>query len=64
MANFKVLKDFRGIREDKDFKAGEVIELTVKRAEEIESNIKENFNVEGYLERVEDTKENKDKAEK
>lgn len=55
MAKFKVLKKFNGKKEDKIFKAGEVVELTVKRAKEIESSIESSKRFKGtgpYLERI------------
>lgn len=40
MANFEVLKPFRGIDEKKTFdEIGEIIEMTVTRAEKLEKNI-------------------------
>ena len=57
MAKFKVIKPFRGELEGKNFEeVGEVVELTVKRAEEIQFNIDNTHpNYGGVLERVEET---------
>lgn len=55
MAKFRVLKAFNGKTEDKHFKAGEVVDLTVKRAKEIEDKIDKSKCFKGtgpYLERV------------
>ena len=59
MAQFKVARDFTAKKEKKDFKAGEVAEMTVKRADEInkQTQAKHKFDV---LERVEETEENAD----
>ncbi|WP_407372336.1 hypothetical protein [Carnobacterium sp.] len=40
MAKFKADIKFRGIKENKEFEKNEEFEMTVKRAEEIEANIK------------------------
>lgn len=40
MAKFKTDIKFRGIKENKEFEKNEEFEMTVKRAEEIEANIK------------------------
>lgn len=40
MAKFKADITFHGIKENKDFDKNEEFEMTVKRAEEIEANIK------------------------
>lgn len=57
MAKFKVIKPFRGELEGKNFeKVGEVVELTVKRADEIQFNIDNTHPKYGsVLERVEET---------
>lgn len=57
MAKFKVIKPFRGELEGKNFEeVGEVVELTVKRAEEIQFNIDNTHpNYGKVLERVEET---------
>lgn len=54
MAKYKVLKNFKGLKEKKRFKAGEEIDLTVKRADEIVQNIEDNFGVTDVLERIEE----------
>lgn len=59
MAKYKAHIDFRGLKEGKLFKAGETLEVTVKRAQEIEENIRKNFpKYEGVeiLERVDNKK--------
>ena len=43
MAKFEVLKRFKGIEEGKTFEPGQEIDMTVKRAEEVQSNINEKF---------------------
>ncbi|EDP68581.1 hypothetical protein CAT7_04924 [Carnobacterium sp. AT7] len=40
MAKFKADIKFRGIKENKEFEKNEEFEMTVKRAEELEANIK------------------------
>lgn len=59
-ANYK----FRGLKEDKVFEVGEIVDVTVERAKEIESNIRA---VKGYedfeLARVEEPKKPAKKAE-
>lgn len=40
MAKFKADIKFRGIEENKEFEKDEEFEMTVKRAEELEANIK------------------------
>ena len=54
MAKFKVLKRFRGIKEDKVYEVGQEIELTDARVKEINKKLK------GYLEKVKE-KPKKDK---
>ncbi len=44
MAKFKADIKFRGIKENKEFEKNEEFEMTVKRAEEIEANIKKEHN--------------------
>lgn len=56
---FKALIDFKGIKEEKNFKKGDEIELTEKRANEICENIKNNFNINEVLEKVVEEKPKK-----
>lgn len=58
MANFKTLKTFRDIHTDQIYQKGAVIEMTVKRAKEVEKNLDDTF-----LERVEETDEDKQDLE-
>ena len=46
MAKFKVLKRFKGIKENKVYEVGQEIELTDERSKEINKKLK------GYLEEV------------
>ena len=55
MAKFKALIKFKGIKEERIFEADEEIEMTVKRAEEINKAIEESHN-QTALERIEDGK--------
>ena len=52
MAKFKTLKTFRDIHTDQIYQKGAVIEMTVKRAKEVEKNLDNTF-----LERVEENDE-------
>lgn len=51
MAKYKVLEVFRNKETQEVYKAGEEVELTVKRAKEIEENLK-SYN-KNFLERLE-----------
>jgi hypothetical protein len=53
MAKYKVIETFKGLKEDKFFETGEEIELTVKRAEEINQNTKRDYDV-TVLERLDE----------
>lgn len=55
MAKFKALIRFRGIKEERIFEADEEIEMTVKRAEEINKAIEESHN-KTALKRIEESK--------
>ena len=55
MAKFKSLIKFKGIKEERIFEPNEEIEMTVKRAEEINKAIEESQN-KTALERIEDGK--------
>lgn len=53
MAKFKADIKFRGIKENKEFEKNEEFEMTVKRAEEIEANIKkEHKDIERVMTRI------------
>lgn len=43
MAEFKVLKDYRDLDKKRLVKAGEEVEMTVKRSEEIEDKLGKGF---------------------
>ncbi|MBO3062723.1 hypothetical protein [Mammaliicoccus fleurettii] len=60
MAKFKVLKQAYGKKEEKQFEPGEEVELTVKRVQEIETNIYKQKKFKGtgpYFERIEEPSE-------
>ena len=57
MAKFKVLKRFKGIKEDKVFSKGQEIELTNARAKEINEKLK------GCLEEVKEEVKEETKKE-
>ncbi|MFD7036758.1 hypothetical protein ACFV8V_13620 [Mammaliicoccus sciuri] len=60
MAKFKVLKQVDGKKENKRFEPGEEVELTVKRVQEIETNIDKQKKFKGtgpYFERIEEPNE-------
>lgn len=52
MARYKADVTFKGIEEKKTFAAGEEFEMTVKRADEIQKNIKDNYDIEVKFERL------------
>lgn len=54
MAKYKVLEDFRDKHTEELYTAGTEIEMTVKRAGEVEKNLAKYGKV--FLERVEETK--------
>lgn len=57
MAKFKADIKFRGIEENKEFEKNEEFEMTVKRAEEIEANIKkEHKDIEKVMTRLDKEK--------
>jgi uncharacterized protein YdaT len=60
MAKFKALKTFRDIHTKEIYKEGAVIEMAVKRADEVKKNLDDTF-----LERVEekDDQDNQDDPE-
>ena len=55
MAKYKSLIKFKGIKEERIFEANEEIDMTVKRAEEINKAIEKSHN-QTALERIEDGK--------
>ena len=55
MAKYKTLIRFKGIKEERTFEPNEEIEMTVKRAEEINKAIEKSHN-KLALERIEDGK--------
>ena len=55
MAKFKALIKFNGLKENKTFEPNEEIEMTVKRADEINKAIEKSHN-KTALERIEDGK--------
>lgn len=55
MAKYKVLERFKDIETKELHEAGKIVEYTVKRASEIQNNLKE-FGV-SFLERIEETKD-------
>ena len=55
MAKFKALIKFKGIKEERTFEPNEEIDMTVKRAEEINKAIEKSHN-QTALERIEDGK--------
>lgn len=68
MAKFKALIKFKGTKEKKTFEKGEEFEMTVKRSDEVQKNIKEKYGIDQVMERLDgpendDTKEEADKSE-
>ena len=59
MALFKSPIKFRGLEEDKVFKKGEEIEMTIKRSKEIQKNLKDNYGLEVEFERLDVVEEKK-----
>ena len=60
MAKFKADKTFKGTKENKLFKAGEPFDMTLKRAEEVQKNIKEKYNIDINFERLDASEDNAD----
>ena len=57
MAKFKVAKsDFKGLEEGKIFKVEDEIELTVKRADEINAKLEKDYGIKGNLVRLDEQK--------
>lgn len=52
MAKFKALIKFKGTKEKKVFEKDEEFEMTVKRSEEVQKNIKDKYGVVDVLERL------------
>ena len=62
MAKFKVAKsNFKGLEEGKIFEVKDVIELTVKRADEINAKLEKEYGIKGNLVRLDEPKEKKPK---
>ena len=62
MAKFKVAKsNFKGLEEGKIFEVKDVIELTVKRADEINAKLEKEYGIKGNLVRLDEPKEEKSK---
>lgn len=59
MAQFKSPIKFKGIKEGKVFAANKPFEMSIKRAEEIQKNVKENYDIDLKFERL-DAPENSD----
>lgn len=57
MVKFKALTTFEGVKEKRRFAADDVFEMTVERSNEIQRNIKEKYNVENIMERVDEPEE-------
>lgn len=57
MVKFKALKTFEGVKEKRRFAADDVFEMTVERSNEIQKNIKEKYNVDNIMERVDEPEE-------
>lgn len=52
MAKYKALIKFKGTKEKKVFEKDEEFEMTVKRSEEVQKNIKDKYGVDDVLERL------------
>jgi hypothetical protein len=66
MAKYKALVKFEGYVEKKVFEPGEEFEMTVKRSEEIEKNVQDNFGhlkIEKVMERIDEDKKEDTKTE-
>lgn len=62
MAKFKVSKsNFKGLEEGKIFEVKDVIELTVKRADEINAKLEKEYGIKGNLVRLDEPKDEKPK---
>ena len=56
MANYKVLKNYNDKQLEKSLKAGDKVEMTVKRADEVEKTLSANGFKGPFLERVRESK--------
>lgn len=52
MAKFKALIKFKGTKEKKIFEKDEEFEMTVKRSDEVQKNIKEKYGIDEVMERL------------
>lgn len=52
MAKFKALIKFKGTKENKTFDKDEEFEMTVKRSDEVQKNIKEKYGIDEVMERL------------
>lgn len=52
MAKFKALIKFKGTKEKKVFEKDEEFEMTVKRSDEVQKNIKEKYGIAEVMERL------------
>lgn len=57
MANYKADKTFKGKKENKVFKAGVPFEMTAERVEEVQKNIKEEYDIDIKFELIETPKD-------
>lgn len=64
MAVFKSATTFKGKKENKTFKAGEPFEMTIKRAEEIQKNVKEDYGIDLQFERLDEPEKRNSDEEK
>ncbi|MGK8294072.1 hypothetical protein [Staphylococcus arlettae] len=56
MANYKVLKNYNDKQLEKSLKAGDKVEMTIKRADEVEEILKANGFDGPFLERIKEKK--------
>ncbi|GEL67248.1 hypothetical protein [Marinilactibacillus psychrotolerans] len=59
MAQFKSPIKFKGIKEGKVFAANEPFEMSIKRAEEIQENVKKEYDIDLNFERLDKPGEEK-----
>ena len=64
MAKYKVLKGYRDAELKRHIRAGEEVELTVKRAEEIERKLEEQGYEDAFLKRLDEPKKAKAQPKK
>lgn len=61
MARYRALMNFRAIKEDARYKKGQIFDMTVARATELQANVDKNFpNTGQVMERIEEFKETKE----